>query len=78
MAHAEQCPICYGRGTTPGDPGLTAPEYKLCRGCGGKGWVAVDDTIMYPGGIYPNGDPISNPTITWHSPWTAGETHVTQ
>ncbi len=49
MAHAERCLICNGKGVyvTPPDSydnSLAAP--KTCHGCGGKGWVSVEDT--YP------------------------------
>ncbi len=46
MAKAQLCPICGGRGTvrTEDSEWSTAPpQTKPCYGCGGKGWVSVDD-----------------------------------
>lgn len=40
MAHAESCPICWGKGK------LEDGEHKggkTCHGCSGKGWVEVQD-----------------------------------
>ncbi len=44
MAHAEICPVCKGNGKV---------EKETCHGCGGKGWVQVDDVgnTFFP--IYP-------------------------
>ena len=55
MAHAETCPICWGSGKVQ-DPDGLASETKTCRGCGGSGWVSVQDeavgwpayTLPYP------------------------------
>lgn len=46
MAHAERCPICFGKGTIPVDDYTGAT--KVCHGCGGKGWVEVSDSPIYP------------------------------
>ena len=50
MAHAEKCPICEGSGRLPlpVEMGTSAsrPYDKLCHGCGGKGWVSVQDEIV--------------------------------
>lgn len=35
LAHAETCPVCRGKGSLLGD---------TCHGCGGKGWVTVEDS----------------------------------
>ena len=47
MAHAERCPICYGTGklTPPKIPYYTSdsPQPQTCHGCGGLGWVTVQD-----------------------------------
>jgi DnaJ-class molecular chaperone len=66
MARAELCPVCGGLGKVAADMHSTDAADQECHGCSGKGWVTVDDTISYPGGIpYPNIDPVSNPYITW-------------
>jgi len=46
MAHAEICPICKGEGklqlgTLPST--TYTVNTKICHGCGGKGWVEVED-----------------------------------
>ncbi len=50
MSHAQTCPICEGRGTKTearrwedGDGRITYPRPLPCHGCGGKGWVTVED-----------------------------------
>ena len=46
MSHSERCPVCYGSGkvTPPQDTYSTAvPQPIKCYGCGGLGWVVVDD-----------------------------------
>ncbi len=51
MAHAEKCPICYGTGQVNPDPVGTAVNLKTCHGCGGTGWVTVQDNdapIYFP------------------------------
>ncbi len=42
MAHAETCPICWGKGKIQ-EPGSTAVCDKACHGCNGSGWVSVQD-----------------------------------
>lgn len=44
MAHAEICPVCKGE-----------RDGKPCHGCGGKGWVTIEDNYQpwYPQPIYP-------------------------
>jgi len=46
MSKAQTCPVCMGKGE------VYNPEYlnktyvkkkKVCNGCGGKGWVTVQD-----------------------------------
>ena len=46
MAHAERCPVCYGSGKlqTGTEAGGTNPAFNVCYGCGGKGWVEVQDS----------------------------------
>ena len=40
MAHAEMCPVCEGSGTV----GVgTLNEVRTCNGCGGSGWITVQD-----------------------------------
>ena len=59
MAHAETCPVCGGRGSVAlgiVDNTSTVQQYPLlCHGCGGLGWVTVEDSPLpaYPilGGI---------------------------
>ena len=53
MAHAEKCPICLGEGIIYKVPEtitgiftrfLVRDSYKkTCYGCGGKGWVEMQD-----------------------------------
>lgn len=47
MTHAEVCPICNGTGRVPiidNDWVTTGKSVtKTCHGCGGKGWVIVED-----------------------------------
>jgi DnaJ-class molecular chaperone len=47
-SHAEVCPICHGSGKitdslTGYTPTNTEPNTRYCHGCGGKGWVSVQD-----------------------------------
>lgn len=44
MAHAQKCPICNGEG-----------KYKeqTCHGCGGKGWIEVQDRDQLHGFLWP-------------------------
>ena len=46
MAHSEVCLICHGKGEVQ-DPMPPYPS-KPCHGCGGKGWVEVQDQTVYP------------------------------
>ena len=53
MAHAEKCPICLGEGFVYKVPKeitgvftrfLLQSSYKqTCHGCGGKGWIEIQD-----------------------------------
>ena len=49
MAHTEKCPICHDRGRTPENENyqpnsnLTIYSLEKCHGCGGCGWVTVQD-----------------------------------
>jgi DnaJ-class molecular chaperone len=46
MSHAERCPVCFGTGEyiRPPNPMTTAVSLpKICHGCGGKGWIKVED-----------------------------------
>lgn len=47
MAHAEKCPICYGKGriTESEKTGFNSDGIDLvkCHGCNGCGWVTVRD-----------------------------------
>lgn len=76
MSHAEKCPVCEGKGrmcTLPFGYGTDAT--KKCHGCGGLGWITVEDRISYhyptypyqcPVFIYPEPEPRTVPEITWH------------
>jgi hypothetical protein len=50
MSHAEKCPICNGAGKIfePLCPDNTpaSPYVKTCHGCGGLGWITVQDNTM--------------------------------
>lgn len=49
MSHAEKCPICSGTGkveTAHPLSGIYAPEVTTCHGCGGKGWVEIEDELQ--------------------------------
>jgi len=35
LSHAEICPICRGKGRLE--------KNEVCHGCGGKGWITVDN-----------------------------------
>ena len=41
--HAEQCPVCFGKGVVDVNyPASTNAGYtRPCHGCGGLGWVKV-------------------------------------
>lgn len=46
MAHAEKCPICLGKGKiayTGKEAVIPWIEQPNCYGCGGKGWVEIQD-----------------------------------
>lgn len=54
MAHAEKCPVCDGNGKVVHipDPNIVRPIVEeTCNGCGGKGWITVDDS--YPRYYFP-------------------------
>lgn len=38
MAHAEKCPVCNGKGKI---------DDKTCHGCGGTGWIVIQDAPIY-------------------------------
>jgi DnaJ-class molecular chaperone len=42
MAHSEICPICSGNGKIA-DTETSAIILKTCHGCGGFGWITVED-----------------------------------
>ncbi len=44
MAHAETCPVCQGTGKVYGVLETGAFPTQTCHGCGGAGWVTVQDT----------------------------------
>jgi len=46
MGKAQTCPVCLGKGKIYDAEsfGKTYKDkYKTCHGCGGKGWVTVQD-----------------------------------
>jgi DnaJ-class molecular chaperone len=44
MAHAEVCPICKGKGTIEKGGNTTDAKFPVtCHGCGGTGWITVND-----------------------------------
>jgi hypothetical protein len=43
MAHAELCPVCAGRGQVFTMNPLYTGDTQVCHGCGGTGWVTVQD-----------------------------------
>jgi DnaJ-class molecular chaperone len=48
MSHAETCPVCAGRGKTKPDPLGNKGGERTCHGCGGSGWVIVEDRQEQP------------------------------
>jgi len=52
MAHSETCPLCGGSGKLKLAGGKPAEQEdifaKTCHGCGGQGWVTVQDKSHYP------------------------------
>lgn len=64
MSHAEKCPVCCGKGYISPDvqTSYSAPiPNKTCHGCGGQGWVTVQDNIGL-GGTVVGGQSYSVPT----------------
>ena len=48
MNHAEKCPVCNGTGKiSTGNSSTAGPVEEVCHGCGGKGWVTVEDSWGY-------------------------------
>jgi DnaJ-class molecular chaperone len=47
MAHAEKCPVCNGTGNKNGAEDNLYGTNIICRGCGGSGWVEVQDRNEY-------------------------------
>lgn len=43
MTHAEECPVCRGRGTIKENYTTTAPLGITCHGCNGRGWIVIPD-----------------------------------
>ena len=43
-SHAEICPICNGRGKVTEDFDTSGElDKRTCHGCGGKGWITVQN-----------------------------------
>ena len=55
MNHAEKCPVCGGSGKILNNSppyykdSATSiePPFTACNGCGGSGWVTVQDTPVF-------------------------------
>jgi hypothetical protein len=48
MSHAEKCPVCGGTGEVFKETGTSAGKAATaCHGCGGRGWVEVQDGAQY-------------------------------
>jgi DnaJ-class molecular chaperone len=51
MNHAEKCPVCGGIGKVMSTnyplPASSAYD-TLCHGCGGRGWIIVNDAPNWP------------------------------
>ena len=46
MSKAQTCPVCMGKGKVYNSESLEKTyqeKEKTCHGCGGKGWVTVQD-----------------------------------
>jgi len=45
MAKAVICPICHGKGKIKREDVSTTDDnkWKVCHGCGGRGWVEVSE-----------------------------------
>jgi hypothetical protein len=73
MAHSEICPICSGKGKVDKNG-----KEETCHGCGGSGWITVQDTTcpypVYP--IYPQYP--YYPTYPPYSPWVTYTTWGTK
>ena len=64
IVHSEICPICNGKGKIPNPENVTAPTKITCYGCGGLGWIPVqDDYYPYYPPIFPD-DP-----YPWYPYW---------
>ena len=46
--HAEKCPVCGGSGKLPSDGRSTGFAERTCHGCGGKGWIQVQNGEREP------------------------------
>jgi DnaJ-class molecular chaperone len=64
MSHAERCPVCGGQGKVQKLTNLwptTAGFEETCHGCGGLGWVTVQDSrprgFHDAGEFYPSAPP---------------------
>ena len=46
-AHSEVCPICGGGGMMPNPDPTCIGALMKCHGCGGCGWITVQDPPPY-------------------------------
>jgi len=56
--HAEKCPLCYGTGNKNGIENVFDGTVPFCKGCGGRGWVEVNDESSYY--VIPSTEEIEN------------------
>ena len=76
--HAEKCPICDGKGKIKKDDFKPLIDSETCHGCGGKGWIEVQDdtkTIYIPYPPYPEPYPYTpwpQPITPYYQDTTAG------
>jgi hypothetical protein len=73
MSHAEICPVCGGKGrindVDPTD--ACVARWKRCHGCGGSGWVTVQDSDTgYKFDFDWEWPQIDDTTVTWDPNYT--------
>ena len=79
MSHAECCPVCNGSGQVRDNLDSTcAAPTKMCHGCGGLGWVVVQDAQSIPSYI-PQYIPYREPNPWWRPNviWTLPDSNLT-
>ena len=55
MSHAQRCPICLGEGEIRENDVVCTmgPQLKTCHGCGGRGWITIQDPYPSPTTLTP-------------------------